>query len=237
MARPPAAGPDSRPRHPWWIGPAARTLSWLLALLLATCRVRIGAGAEHLAELMASQRPVIFAFWHNRMVICGELIHRRVIRRGRPVALLTSLSRDGELAARLGLAMGYQVIRGSTSRGGLGSLLRLHRAIRDGSSAATAPDGPRGPAGRCQPGTVMLAKLAGAPIVPLAYAASRRWRLRSWDRLVVPKPFSRAVVTIGEPLEVPADLSDEELATVSTDLQGRLDELVSRAEASLTPGR
>lgn len=172
---------------------------------------------------------MIFAFWHNRMVICAELIQRRIIRGGRPVAVLTSLSRDGELAARMARMRGYRLIRGSTSRGGLASLLRLRRAIRQGWSAAMAPDGPRGPAHEVQPGTVMLAKAAAAPIVPLAYAASRSWRVRSWDRLVVPRPFARAVVTVGAPLEVPADLSDDDLIALSVDLERRLDELVSRA--------
>ena len=202
-----------------------------MALLMATCRVRVGAGEEHLERILASERPVVLAFWHNRMVVCGDLIHRRIIRRGRPVALLASLSRDGELAARMGRARGYRVIRGSTSRGGLAGLLRLHRAVaREGCSAATAPDGPRGPAYECQPGTVMLARLAGVPILPLAYAASRSWRVRSWDRLVVPRPFARAVVAVGAPLEVAADLPDAELARLSATLKRRLDELVRRAE-------
>ncbi len=226
----PAKGAGGRPRHPWWVGFAARALIWLLNLLMATVRVRVGAGVEHWQRLRESERPVVFAFWHNRLVVCGELIQRRLIRGGRPVALLTSLSRDGELAARMARMRGYQTIRGSTSRGGLGSLLRMHRAIRAGSSAATAPDGPRGPACVVQPGAVMLAKLAGAPIVPLAYAASRSWRVRSWDRLVVPKPFSRAVVTVGAPIEVKADLSDDELAAVSAELERTLNELVARAE-------
>lgn len=229
MARP--STPGSETRYPWWTGLAARALRWLMVLLMASCRVRVGAGAEHLEGLTATGRPVVLAFWHNRMVICGELIYRRLIRGGSQVALLTSLSRDGEIAARMARMMGYQVIRGSTSRGGLGSLLRLHRAIaRDGVSAATAPDGPRGPSRVCQPGTVMLAKLAGVPILPLAYAASHSWRVPSWDRLVVPRPFSRAVVTIGAPLEAASDLSDEELHEVSIALQESLDALVEQAE-------
>jgi lysophospholipid acyltransferase (LPLAT)-like uncharacterized protein len=226
-------GGGDRPRHPWWIGLAARALIWVLNILMATLRVRVGAGGEHWDRLLESSQPVIFAFWHNRLVVCGELIQRRQIRAGRPVALLTSLSRDGELAARMAGMRGYRTIRGSTSRGGLGSLLRMNRAMRAGSSAATAPDGPRGPAQVVQPGTVMLAKLAGAPIVPLAYAASRSWRVSSWDRLVVPKPFARAVVTVGAPIEVAADPTDDELDVVSAELERRLNELVAQAEELL----
>jgi lysophospholipid acyltransferase (LPLAT)-like uncharacterized protein len=203
-----------------------------MALLMATCRIRVGAGSRHLEWILAAGGPVVFAFWHNRLAVCGHLIHRRFVRRGHSVAVLASLSRDGELAARVGRARGFRMIRGSSSRGGLGGLLRLYRAVaRDGCSAATAPDGPRGPAQECQPGTVMLARLAGVPIVPLAYAASHSWRVRSWDRLIVPRPFARAVVTVGEPLAVPADLPDGELAGLSAQLKRRLDELVEQAEA------
>ena len=228
MAGPRDPGPERRPVYPWWIGLAARLLSWFLVLLRATWRVRI-EGGEHLDRLLATERPVIFAFWHNRLVAC-DFLRNRTIDRGRPVALLTSLSRDGELAARTAGMRGYRIIRGSTSRGGLTSVLRLRRAMRGGSHAAIAPDGPRGPACQVQPGTVMLAQRAGAPILPLAFAASRCWRVRSWDRLVVPKPFARLAVTIGEAVEIAADLSDDEIGEEAADLGRRLDELVSQAE-------
>ncbi len=230
MARPTAPGSESRPDHPWWVGLASRLLNGLLNLLWLSWRVRVEVGGEHLEEVVRSGRPVIFAFWHNRLAVCGMTLCKRVIPRGRPVALLTSLSRDGELAARMAGARGYDSVRGSSSRGGLASLRKLHRKLRGGSSVATAPDGPRGPACQAQPGTVMLAKLAGAPIVPLGHAASRAWRLRSWDRLVIPKPFARVAVAVGEPLAVPARLEDGDLAELSAELQRRLDELLALAE-------
>ena len=227
MARPSAPGPENRPKYPWWLGLVSRIGILVLDLLMPTLRVRLGAGGEHV-ERLAGSGPVIFAFWHNRLVICGEWIQRNLISEQRPVALLTSWSRDGEIAARMSGIRGYRNIRGSSSRGGLGSLRSLHRAIRSGASAATAPDGPRGPSQVAQPGTIMLAKLSGVPIVPLAYAASRTWRLRSWDRLVV-KPFARAVVTVGEPMEVPKNLSHDQLAELTADLERRLNGLVAQA--------
>lgn len=221
-------GSERQPVYPWWIGLAAQLLSWFLILLRATWGVRID-GAEHLDGLLATERPIIFAFWHNRLVAC-DFLRNRTIDRGRPVALLTSLSRDGELAARAAGMRGYRIIRGSTSRGGLTSVLRLRRAMRAGSHAAIAPDGPRGPACKVQAGTVMLAQRAGAPILPLAYAANRCWRVRSWDRLVVPKPFARLAITIGAPIDVPAELSDGDVGAMAADLERRLNELVARAE-------
>jgi lysophospholipid acyltransferase (LPLAT)-like uncharacterized protein len=225
-------GSATQPRYPWWIGLAARGLNGLVSLLRFTCRDRVGAGAEQLERIIEGGRPVIFAFWHGRLVFCA-LVLAKVIRGGRPVTLLTSLSRDGELAARMAGARGYELARGSSSRGGLTSLRQLHRKIRGGSCVATAPDGPRGPAGVVQPGTLMLAKLADVPIVPVAFAASRAWRLRSWDRLVLPKPFSRVVATIGEPMAVTKDISHEGLAAAAKELERRLNELVSQAESLL----
>jgi lysophospholipid acyltransferase (LPLAT)-like uncharacterized protein len=84
-----------------------------MTALMATLRVRVGAGEQHLERILLAKRSVVFAFWHNRMAVCGDLIHRRVVRRGHPVAVLASLSRDGELAARMGLARGFRMIRGS----------------------------------------------------------------------------------------------------------------------------
>ena len=227
------AAPGKRPQYPWWLGLAARVGILVIDLLMPTYRLRVGAGGEHLDRLADSDRPVIFAFWHNRLMVCGEWIQRNLISERRPVALLTSFSRDGELAARMSGIRGYGSVRGSTSRGGLGSLRRMHRAIRAGASTATAPDGPRGPSQVAQPGAVMLAKLSGAPIVPMAYAASRCWRLRSWDRLMVPKPFCRVVVTAGEPIEVPRKLSHDELDELTAELGRRLNELVAQAEQQL----
>lgn len=213
---------------------AAFVLLRLILLLGRTLRVAAIVGEDRVERLIESEKPAIFAFWHNRLYVCGLFLRRLIRERGLELATLASLSRDGELVTRMALAEGFQVVRGSTSRGGLGSLLELYRKLaRDRVSVVTAPDGPRGPAYRAQPGTVMLARLAGAPIVPLAFAAERAWRLKSWDRLILPKPFSRVAIAVGEPLAVAADLPDDALQAESERLSRQLDVLVRTAEGAL----
>ena len=204
----------------------------LLLLLLATYRVRFDGG-ERLERALAGEEPSIYACWHSRLFVCTARVVAGLERRGRRLAVLISLSRDGELGARMAETHGLAVVRGSTSRGGLGGLKKLFRAVdREQLSVLAAPDGPRGPAGVAQPGTLLLAKLTGAPVVPLAFAARSAWRLGSWDRMVVPKPFTRVVVSVGEPLAVPASSDDDDLAAAAVELGRRLDALVESAEAA-----
>ena len=176
-----------------------------LLLLAATWRLRIVQGADTLEHLAATQ-PAVYALWHENLYPNGYHLLGFARRHGIPLASLVSLSRDGEIAARMGTAHGVEVIRGSTSRGGLGGLRKLRRAITERNfSVVTAPDGPRGPARVFQAGTIVLAATTGRPLVPLAAAASSAWRLRSWDRTVIPKPFSRVCIAIGEPQTVHED--------------------------------
>jgi lysophospholipid acyltransferase (LPLAT)-like uncharacterized protein len=105
------------------------------------------------------------------------------------------------------------------------------------ASAMLAPDGPRGPCYEAQPGALLLARRSGKPIVPLAFAAARSWRVRSWDRLIIPKPFSRVVVAVGEPLFVARKQSREELSLAQQELKDRLDRAIAEAEDHLSKGR
>lgn len=199
-----------------------------LLLLAATWRIRF-VGSEGTPEALArAGQPAIYAFWHQSLYACGYHLYRLRRRHGLRLALLVSLSRDGELVARLSRASGFETVRGSTSRAGLSGLLKLRRAmVRGGASVLAAPDGPRGPARRCQSGIVVLAATSGAPIVPLASAADRCWRLRSWDRLVIPKPFARVAVGIGEPIAV---AGSDDTSTVAERLGLTLDRLTEACE-------
>jgi lysophospholipid acyltransferase (LPLAT)-like uncharacterized protein len=190
----------------------ARTWSWEMV------------GDKHLPS---ASGPVVYAFWHGCLYPCGHYLARTLGECGLPAAAFISLSRDGEITARMATGRGLRVVRGSTSKAGLEGLRRLHRAmVREGVSVLTAPDGPRGPAGSAQPGAVILAQTAGAPLVPLACAASSAWRLGSWDRLLIPKPFARVAVVVGEPARVErgCDLDAETAA-----LGERLDEVLETA--------
>jgi len=172
--------------------------TFVLRLLAATWRVRFVNG-EIERELRASGRPFIFVLWH------AELLPLLYFHRGRGIAALISEHADGELVARLVERLGYTTVRGSTSRGAARALIGLQRAAEEGHTLAITPDGPRGPAHSFAPGAMVVAQRSGLPLLGVSAHVTRAWRLRSWDRFVIPKPF--AVVRIGYagPLFVPAD--------------------------------
>ena len=178
--------------------------SGTLCLLARTLRIR---REEKAAEpLWTSRTPAIYVVWHARLLLLPYLYGHRGAR------VLISRSRDGDMVARLVRRFGFVVVRGSSSRGGAGGLRGLARALGEGHSVILVPDGPRGPAETVKPGVVTLARMTGAPVVPLAFAASAEWRTRSWDGFRIPKPFARCVVRFGPPLRVTAsrDRGDNE---------------------------
>ena len=209
-------------------------LGWLIRLLVRTYRVEVEAGAERFEQLRQGSTPVVIAGWHEGLLASGTFLLDGLVSRGFPLALLVSLSRDGEILARLARKLGMEVVRGSTSRGGLGGLRRLYRKLsRGGFSVGIAPDGPRGPAHECKPGVLLLAQIAGVPVLPIASAASSAWRLGSWDRMIVPHPFARVAIVLGQPIGVPASLSSEELASASQELAETLNDLSERARLAV----
>ena len=163
---------------------------FLLRLLGSTWRVRV-RGGEHLARLRAERAPIIFCLWH------GELLPLLWQHRGEGVAVLISEHHDGEIMARVAEGLGFRTIRGSTSRGAGRALIALIRHLEEGGEAAVTPDGPRGPRGEFAPGAAVAAQRAGATLLLTRAAVRRSWRLRSWDRFIVPKPFARIEVTYG----------------------------------------
>ncbi|MBL9077562.1 MAG: lysophospholipid acyltransferase family protein [Planctomycetes bacterium] len=177
----------------------------LLRLLACTWRVR-RCGDAGFAQLRG-QGPWLVATWHGRMLCLMPL--RWHARRGLDV--LVSPSDDGGLAAIALARFGYRVIRGSMSRGGARALRTMTGALQAGSRLVVTPDGPRGPRHTVNSGLVWLARATGAPVLPLGVAVDRAWRLRSWDRCTIPKPFARLVVFHGEPIVVAADADDAEL--------------------------
>ncbi len=219
------------------LGLAARFVQLIRATLAATYRVRVD-GDERLCAQIESGTPGLIAFWHELMFALSPVIIRRVIRRGAPLVVLASLSRDGELAAKIAALSGVHVVRGSSSRGGFEGLRAIHRSVqRHGWFPVVAPDGPRGPARRAKPGAIVLAQLGGLPIVPIGCTVDRSWRLKSWDRMVVPKPFARVHVRIGEALHVPGDLGHGALDAEQRRLEAALDACSGRpAGADIDPG-
>lgn len=180
---------------------AARAGSWLLRALFVTWRLHVQDPGGFLVRPPAT--PVIFAFWHNR-ILAVTATFLRVYPNGRNgVLVLTSASKDGmwlgELAGRLGMG----AVRGSSSRRGAAAMRELMEKVATGHDIAITPDGPRGPRYRMGAGLVYLAQKAAIPVIPIHARFSRCLRLRTWDEFAIPMPFSRVDVTLDQPRMIP----------------------------------
>ena len=172
--------------------------------------------------------PGIYPFWH-RCVIGATWIFRQ-----RNFAVLTSKSRDGEFIARVIRRFGYVPIRGSSSRGGQRGLLEMHSFVQKGGGAAFTIDGPRGPRFVAKRGPVLLARTTGVPISAFYVAMEKAWILNSWDRMMVPKPFSRAYVRVARKIVVPQDANEEQLAEAQAEMQAALQRVTAFADSQFS---
>ena len=179
-------------------------------------------------RLGAVGRPVkenyIGVLWHNRLLIFPFVLRRFFPnRRG---AALISASRDGDLLADAIKRFDFDVVRGSSSRLGASAILQLTDVLASGRDVVITPDGPRGPAYELGPGIIFLAQKSGAPVVPVNMEYSSYWRLKSWDRFILPRPFSKVRVIIGQSHHVRSTSTPEEFETERLRLQGVMMALV-----------
>lgn len=193
----------------------------LLRMLHATLRYEVvcepGATGDHPGE------PGIWCFWHRCLLTAACHFQRRP-----RTVLLISRSFDGELIARVIERLGYSTVRGSSSRAGVTGMRALVRVIRSGAGAVIPGDGPRGPRYELKPGVTRLAMLTGLPVGSFYLHPQRAWVMRSWDALLVPRPFSRVVLVWGRPVAAPADSDHEEEARLA--VQATLERLRAQAE-------
>jgi len=208
-----------------WFAP--RLLSGALHALAKTARIAYAGSMPELFERWRRGEQVIVAFWHNRVVMMP------IPARGHQVCIMNSQSRDGEIASRALERWGIRCVRGSATRGGVGGFMQLVSAYRDGDSLAVVPDGPRGPRYVVKAGVIHLARATGAPIFAVSFAASRQRQLRSWDRLIIPLPWSRVVYVGGEPLCVPRHADADEVDRLRQELEARLNAATQSAEAQV----
>ncbi len=214
------------------------TLAAHIALVRRTTRWKtVGEAAARGA--WAGERPVIVAFWHNRLAMMPYCWPS-----ARPFHMLISSHPDGQLIARTVKHFGIETVAGSSTRGGSEALRALVRLIKSGVSVGITPDGPRGPRMRASDGAVALARLSGAPIIPAAVSVSRRVVLGSWDRLIVALPFGEGAMVWGEPITVASGADSNALrARLEADLtrvSAQADEMVGHTPimpAELTDAR
>jgi lysophospholipid acyltransferase (LPLAT)-like uncharacterized protein len=177
-------------------------LGFATAVLRSTLRVELLHSKKYL-DLQARRVPILFALWHGRMFLPIDA-HRHT-----GIVTMASKSADGDIIAGWLENNGYLVTRGSTTRGGSGALRHMIRRVRSGHNVALTVDGPQGPARVVQPGVVRLARLTKAWILPISFSSSWPLPLSSWDRFLVPKPFSCNFVAYGEPFAISKEMSDE----------------------------
>ena len=204
-----------------------RFIPYLANLLIRSvrCTMRIRhAGRGTVEDLQRSGNRFILAFWHGRLFLM------RYAYPGKRITILISRHRDGELIARTMELFGLQASRGSSTEGGAAGLREVVRRVREGYDVAFTPDGPRGPGRVAQMGVIQAARLAGIPIVPVAFGASRKKILGSWDGFLVPYPFSRGLFVYGDPIVVPRQAGPGEMESLRGLLERTLNDLTAKAD-------
>ena len=203
--------------------PLGAALLWGIA---ATMRPET-RGHEEVDAFYRSGGNIILAFWHAQqlMIPAGY--------RGTGAHVLISQHGDGEIIARIIARFGHEAVRGSSTRGGAGALRALIKLGRAGKDLVVTPDGPRGPRQVAKLGVIQLAKATGLPIVPLAFACSTKQRFSSWDRFMVPYPFSRGLFLYGKPMFVSREGDELALEADRLGLETELNRLTGEAERAV----
>jgi lysophospholipid acyltransferase (LPLAT)-like uncharacterized protein len=205
----------------------------LVRLVWAWSRIVRIEGAERLTEALARSPSFIPVYWHQQQLFCVKLLlatRHAALKLG----FLISPSVDGEIGAILVRRIGAEVIRGSSSHTGARALRDYYQAlVKDNISPCITPDGPRGPALKFKPGAILLSQMSQRPIVPMAYAASRAWKIQ-WDRFMIPMPFSRISIVVGEPVYVPRGLDALALERFQASMEERLKALYEQALIALS---
>jgi lysophospholipid acyltransferase (LPLAT)-like uncharacterized protein len=170
------------------------------------------------------EKPVIYSFWH-RAVFASAWLWRKT-----GIAVMVSRSFDGEYIARTIEKLGFVAVRGSSTRGGAAALLGLKSQLAKGISAAFTIDGPRGPKYIAKPGSVLLSQVSAVPLAAFYVALSDAWVLNTWDALLIPKPFSKALVRFSAKIRVPVEADEAQMGKFHHQLQIALERVTAFAE-------
>lgn len=214
----------------WRPGPAAaaRLAVPILGALTRTWRIEVHH-AERWATLQDAGQPFLFLLWHETLL--PLLWHHQA----QGVAIVVSEARDGQYLAELATRLGYQCVAGSSTRGGVRALLAAVRTLEGGTPVAFTPDGPRGPRRAIKSGILAAAQRTGSAILPIHAVANRAWRLQSWDRFMIPKPFARVRIGYGPPFSVdPGEPGIVEGASRAAEALGQLEREMGWPDAGAT---
>lgn len=179
---------------------------------------------ENFQKIERAGHIPIYSFWHDR-IFAGTYFFRN-----RGIVVITSQSFDGEYIARFIQRFGYGAVRGSSTRGGVGALAQMIRLMKRGAPMGFTVDGPKGPPYVAKSGAVLLAKKTGNPLMPFVVECEKYRTIKSWDRLQIPKLFTRARIFIAEPIYVATDADENDIENKRSELQEKLDELVANGK-------
>ncbi len=187
-------------------------------------------GTEHYLRFREEGTSVVFAFWHAQLL---PLVH---YRRGEGAVVLVSEHADGEYITQIIERNGFGTARGSSTRGGAKGLKAVVRALRNGHDVGITADGPRGPRHEFKWGALVAAQLSGAPVIPVAVGAPRAWLAKSWDKFIIPKPFSLVRLGYAPPHWIPREASEDELVEHAAELQDTLNRMSLRLGGEMDKG-
>lgn len=203
-------------------------LCWLgslyIRLIGVTTRWQV-VGGDIPEKFWENNKPFIVAFWHGRLLMvpyCWDL--------SKTVFMLISQHRDGQIIARTVSHFGFRSAEGSSSKGGARALRQMLKVLDAGDYVGITPDGPRGPRMRASEGIVSVARLSGVPVIPLANSVARGRNLNSWDRFLLPGPFSRGAIVWGTPIEVARDADEQAQAQARLRIEDSLNALTREAD-------
>ena len=226
----------SKRQMTFWRGVGYRIAVWLAAafleLLWFTCRIRF-VGEARLQQVMDEYGAVIPVCWHQHLLLCARWAVAKHVK-GMKIGFLISPSLDGEAPSMLARVYGAQVIRGSSTHTGPQAMRALYKQVKsDKLTPVITPDGPKGPRFEFKGGALALAQLCSVPVVPVAYAAQGAKVMKTWDKFILPKPFSRIVIMVGEPYLPPRKTTAEEAQALQQAMAERLHATYRQAATEL----
>jgi len=195
----------------------------IVKLLFFTYRIRV-LNPEIEENIYKRGEVPIYASWHQRLFIGTSFLAKRHI------AVMISLSKDGDLIAKIVKMLGLYPVRGSSSKNGIEALRNLKRIIKDGVPIGHIVDGPKGPAREIKVGLLLIAKYSGMPILPIIISTEKKWCFNSWDRFIIPKPFSRIVVKFDKEIYIPKKMNRKKFLEIKISLENRFTEIYQETD-------
>ncbi len=201
----------------------------IIRLYLSMCRLSV-INEEVILDYLHTGGKAVAAIWHQRFF--GLIGYAKKFSVYSP-SVMISRSTDGEMIAQLALRLGFRPIRGSSSRGGRRALRAIVDDLAHNQVAVHAVDGPQGPRGVVKAGLIKMAQLSGAAIVPVYVSMDRAWRLKSWDRFLIPKPFSRIILKWGDPIFAPREMDPDAFETFRLDIERKMEQGYTKVDKTM----